>query len=74
LRWWGNRYQRVYEAAVFLLVIVVAVCFIIQLTYTKPDMIKVLKGFVPVPELVTNADILYLAVAILGATVSLASC
>jgi manganese transport protein len=62
----GFRYV---EALVVILILGIAGCFAIQLGLAKPDLIGVLKGFVPSADIVRNPDMLYIAVGILGATV-----
>lgn len=69
MKWWGKKYQVVYELSILVLILVVAGCFISLLCFTKPVFIDILEGFVPTPELFTNREMLYLAIAILGATV-----
>ena len=62
----GFRYL---EAAVIALLAVIAVCFAAQIALASPAWNEVLKGFVPTPQIVTNPEMLYLALGILGATV-----
>ncbi|KAI3652530.1 hypothetical protein MP228_001955 [Amoeboaphelidium protococcarum] len=71
LRWWGSQYQRVYEGVIFVLVLVVGICFMAQLFYTKPDFISVLSGFNPlnVVQMFTQTERLLIAIGIMGATV-----
>lgn len=57
------------EAFVFALLIVIAVAFAGQLILAKPEVAAILGGLVPRAELVTNPEMLYLALGILGATV-----
>jgi manganese transport protein len=47
----------------------IAICFIAQLVLARPEITGILGGFLPRPEIVTNPDMLYLALGILGATV-----
>ena len=63
---YGFRYV---EALVVVLILGIAGCFAIQLGLARPDLLGVMKAFVPSPEIVRNADMLYIAVGILGATV-----
>ncbi|MCE3589869.1 Nramp family divalent metal transporter, partial [Escherichia coli] len=44
-------------------------CFGIQIFLADPDWAAVIKGFAPTTEIVTNPEMLYLALGILGATV-----
>jgi len=48
---------------------VIAVCFGIQIALADPDWAAVIKGFAPTTEIVTNPQMLYIALGILGATV-----
>ncbi|QBJ14496.1 divalent metal cation transporter [Agrobacterium sp. 33MFTa1.1] len=57
------------EALVITLLGVIAVCFAIQVALADPDWGQVILGFAPTTEIVTNPDMLYLALGILGATV-----
>jgi manganese transport protein len=57
------------EAFIIGLLIVIAVCFGIQIALANPDWAAVIKGFAPTTEIITNPDMLYLALGILGATV-----
>ncbi|MGV1908560.1 MULTISPECIES: Nramp family divalent metal transporter [Agrobacterium] len=57
------------EALVITLLGVIAVCFTIQIVLADPDWGQVILGFAPTTEIVTNPDMLYLALGILGATV-----
>ncbi|MDB5520980.1 MAG: family Mn2+/Fe2+ transporter [Tardiphaga sp.] len=57
------------EAFVVALLGVIAACFGIQIAMADPQWGAVIKGFAPTTDLVTNRDMLYLALGILGATV-----
>jgi manganese transport protein len=57
------------EAFVVALLIVIATCFVIELTLSQPDWAAVAAGFVPQAEIISNPAMLYLAIGILGATV-----
>ncbi len=57
------------EAFVVALLIVIAVSFAGQLILARPDMAAVARGLMPTTELLTNTDMLYVALGILGATV-----
>ena len=57
------------EAVVITLLGVITVCFTIQIALADPDWGQVILGFAPTTEIVTNPDMLYLALGILGATV-----
>jgi len=57
------------EALVIALLGVIAVCFAIQIALADPNWGDVIRGFAPTTEIITNPDMLYLALGILGATV-----
>jgi manganese transport protein len=57
------------EAFVVALLGVIAVCFGIQIAMADPDWSAVIAGFAPTTDIVTNPDMLYLSLGILGATV-----
>jgi len=48
---------------------VIAVCFIVQIAMADPNWGEVIRGFAPTTQVVTNPDMLYLALGIIGATV-----
>jgi len=60
---------RFVEALVVLLIAGIAGCFAIELALTRPDLAGVASGFLPTTALFRNREMIYLAVAILGATV-----
>ncbi|MEQ1951233.1 Nramp family divalent metal transporter [Mesorhizobium sp. CN2-181] len=64
-----NRGFRYLEAFVIALLIVIAVCFLVQIVAAAPPVAAVLRGFIPSSEVVTNPEMLYIAIGILGATV-----
>ena len=57
------------EALVVALLGVIAVCFVVQIALADPDWGGVIRGFASTTEIVTNPEMLYLALGILGATV-----
>jgi manganese transport protein len=57
------------EALVIGLIAIVVVCFVLELIFSQPAIAPLLGGFVPVRELFTNQEMLFIAVGILGATV-----
>ncbi len=67
--WLQSKGFRWLEAFVIALLGVIAACFGIQIAMADPDWGGVLRGFAPSVEIVTNPDMLYLALGILGATV-----
>ncbi|HVX38312.1 MAG TPA: Nramp family divalent metal transporter [Gemmatimonadaceae bacterium] len=64
-----HRGVRVLEAVVVTLIATIGICFLFEIILSRPDMGAVARGFLPTTELVTNRDMLYLAIGILGATV-----
>jgi manganese transport protein len=57
------------EALVVALISLIAVCFGLELLFSRPDFREVAGGFVPRLEIIRNTDMLYIAIGILGATV-----
>lgn len=57
------------EAFVVTTLLVIAICFGVQVALADPDWRQVILGFAPTVEIVRNPDMLYLAMGILGATV-----
>lgn len=64
-----NRGFRFLEAFVIALLVVIAVCFAVQLAAAAPPAAEMLGGFVPKTEIFTNPEMLYIAIGIIGATV-----
>ena len=64
-----NKGFRFLEAFVIALLIVIAVCFAVQIFAAAPPVAAMLRGFVPSTEIVTNPEMLYIAIGIIGATV-----
>lgn len=64
-----NKGFRFIEAMVITLIGTVGVCFLIEIVMSNPAFGDVMKGFVPSGEIVTNPEMLYIAIGILGATV-----
>jgi manganese transport protein len=62
----GFRYL---EALIVTLLGVIALCFGVQIALADPQWGEVIRGFAPTTEIVTNPEMLYLALGILGATV-----
>jgi manganese transport protein len=57
------------EAVVISLVAVVGACFAAELFFSRPDMGEMARGLIPTTDIVSNPIMLYIAIAILGATV-----
>src|SRR3981189_2541241 len=64
-----NKGFRFLEAFVIALLIVIAVCFTIQIAAAAPPVAAMLRGFVPSAEIVSNPEMLYIAIGIMGARV-----
>ena len=64
-----NKGFRYIEAFIIALLIVIAACFLIQILLAAPPVAAVLGGYIPSTEIVTNPEMLYIAIGILGATV-----
>ncbi len=62
----GFRYL---EAIVVSLIGTIGMCYLIEILLVKPDFAGMARGFIPTAEILTNREMLYLAVAMLGATV-----
>ncbi len=67
--WLQNKGFRWLEAFVVTLLGIIAVSFAIQIALADPVWGDVIRGFAPTTQIVTNPDMLYLALGILGATV-----
>ncbi len=57
------------EAFVMALLGLIAVCFGFQIAAASPPIAAVMKGFLPSPVILTNPQMLYIAIGIVGATV-----
>jgi manganese transport protein len=64
-----NRGFRYVEAFVIALILIIGVCFGVEIFWAQPNATEVLAGFVPSVEIVRNPAMLYMAIGILGATV-----
>jgi manganese transport protein len=67
--WLQNLGFRWIEALIVTMLAVITVCFAIQIALADPDWGAVIRGFAPTTQIVTNPDMLYLALGIIGATV-----
>jgi manganese transport protein len=67
--WLQNKGFRWIEAFIITLLGVIAICFSVQIALADPDWGQVIRGFAPTTEIVTNPNMLYLALGIIGATV-----
>ncbi len=64
-----HRGFRTLEAFVVALIATIGICFAFEIVLSRPSMAGVLAGFAPRREVVTNPEMLYIAIGILGATV-----
>ncbi len=64
-----NKGFRYLEGLVVLLILTIGGCFLAQIYFSHPNIGEVIRGFVPHTELLTNPEMLYMAIGILGATV-----
>jgi len=60
---------RYIEAIVITLIATIATCFGLEILFSKPEILPILKGFFPTPSIVTDPGMLFIAIGILGATV-----
>lgn len=60
---------RYIEAFVVTLMIVISGCFWLEISFSKPDVFSILNGFIPQSQILTNPEMLYISIGILGATV-----
>jgi manganese transport protein len=60
---------RYLEAAVIALIAVIAGSFWVEILLSKPDFGSIMQGFIPQTQLLTNPEMLYIAIGIIGATV-----
>jgi len=60
---------RILESMVVALMAVIAVCFGLELLFSKPEIGAMMAGFWPTAEIIKNPTMLYVAIGILGATV-----
>jgi manganese transport protein len=67
--WLQNLGFRWIEAFIVTLLGVIAVCFGVQIAMADPQWGAVIRGFAPTTDVVTNPEMLYIALGILGATV-----
>lgn len=67
--WLQTKGFRWIEAFIITLLGVIALCFIVQIAMANPDWSEVIRGFAPTTQVVSNPDMLYLALGIIGATV-----
>ena len=64
-----NKGFRYIEALVVVLILTIGGCFLFEIIFAKPAVAAVFSGFLPNREIMTNREMLYIAIGILGATV-----
>ena len=64
-----NKGFRYIEALVITLILLIGGCFLLEIIFSQPSVSAILSGFVPRAEIISNPQMLYLAIGILGATV-----
>lgn len=64
-----NKGFRWLEAFVITLMVTIFVCFGIEMLLAQPAWSQVLKGYIPTREILSNPEMLYISIGILGATV-----
>ena len=64
-----NKGFRYVEALVITLIATIGTCFGLELIFSRPSFVGVALGFIPWPHVVTNQEMLYVSIGILGATV-----
>ncbi len=67
--WMQNLGFRYVEIFVVTLLLIITACFGIQIAMADPVWGDVIRGFAPTTQIVTNPEMLYIALGILGATV-----
>ena len=65
----ANKGFRYIEALVITLIATIGSCFAAELIFSKPSLAGVMLGFVPGPHILTNQEMLYVSIGIIGATV-----
>lgn len=64
-----SRGFRALEAFVVALLVVISVCFALQIAMAHPPIAAILGGFMPRTAIVTNREMLYIGISIIGATI-----
>jgi manganese transport protein len=64
-----SRGFRYVEVLVIVLIFTIGTCFAAELFLSRPSLVDVMRGLVPVSEIVTNSGMLYISIGIIGATV-----
>jgi manganese transport protein len=64
-----NKGFRYIESLVAGLILLITLCFVYELVVSRPEMAALVAGILPRPQILTNIDMLYVSIGILGATV-----
>ncbi len=64
-----HRGFRYLEAVVVALIGTIGICYLAEIILSRPDFAGILRGFTPAREILTNREMLYIAIGMLGATV-----
>src|SRR3954468_3713486 len=64
-----NRGFRYIEALVISLIGVIALCFGLEILFSRPEIAGIVRGFAPSTDVLRDPSMLYIAIGILGATV-----
>ncbi|HEV2424030.1 MAG TPA: Nramp family divalent metal transporter [Terriglobia bacterium] len=64
-----HRGFRYLEVVVVTLIATIGVCYLMEIVMVRPSIVGILQGFVPTPEVLSDRNMLYIAVSMLGATV-----
>jgi manganese transport protein len=67
--WLQHKGFRLLEALVIALIATIGACFLFEIVLSRPDVGGIARGFIPSPEILSNPQMLYIAMGILGATV-----
>ncbi len=60
---------RYIESFVIALILIIAACFSYEIAISNPNFAEIFNGFIPQSEILTNPEMLYISIGILGATV-----
>src|SRR5271157_3940503 len=64
-----NKGFRYLEALVVTLIGTIGGCYLVEILLVKPNLVEIGKGLIPTTELLTNQEMLYIAIGMMGATV-----
>ena len=57
------------QALIITLIVTIAACFGLEILFSKPDLVPILKGFMPSVAVIKDPQMLFIAIGIIGATV-----